>query len=83
MEDPYDDRSMPWDYANGNDEADDLLADLENMKPPELDYYAVLNLSKTVRRFHWRFFECLSLGSSALNRNRKGCILNYWLFFYL
>ncbi|KAF9183668.1 hypothetical protein BGZ51_003871 [Haplosporangium sp. Z 767] len=48
MDDPYQDRTMPADYGSNNDyEADDLLADLENLKPPELDYYAVLNLSKT------------------------------------
>ncbi|KAF9916096.1 hypothetical protein BX616_004629 [Lobosporangium transversale] len=46
MNDPYEDRSMPADSsASGYDEDD--LADIENMKPPELDYYAVLNLSKT------------------------------------
>lgn len=48
MDDPYEDRSMPADTGYGNYDADDLV-DLENMKPPEVDYYAVLNLSKTVR----------------------------------
>ena len=48
MDDPYEDRSMPTDPGSVHYDADDLLADLENMKPPELDYYAVLNLSKTV-----------------------------------
>jgi len=37
---------MPADYGNTAD-LDDL--DLEDMKPPQLDYYAVLNLSKAVR----------------------------------
>lgn len=48
MDDPYEDRSMPADTGNGNYDADDLV-DLENMKPPEVDYYAVLNISKAVR----------------------------------
>jgi hypothetical protein len=48
MDDPYEDRSMPADTGNGNYDADDLV-DLENMKPPQVDYYAVLNLSKAVR----------------------------------
>ena len=47
MDDPYEDRSMPADYGNNTD-LDEL--DLEDMKPPQLDYYAVLNLSKSVRR---------------------------------
>ncbi|KAF9953346.1 hypothetical protein BGZ72_005484 [Mortierella alpina] len=47
MDDPYEDRSMPMDPGSAHYDADDLLTDLENMKPPELDYYAVLNLSKT------------------------------------
>lgn len=47
MDDPYEDRSMPADYGNGQPDLDDL--DLEDMKPPQLDYYAVLNLSKSVR----------------------------------
>ncbi|KAI7817740.1 hypothetical protein BC939DRAFT_402258 [Gamsiella multidivaricata] len=37
---------MPSDPTGGNYDTDDLV-DLENMKPPQLDYYAVLNLSKT------------------------------------
>ncbi|KAG0319904.1 hypothetical protein BGZ99_004844 [Dissophora globulifera] len=45
MDDPYDDRSMPADPPRGYHDIDDL-ADLDSMKPPELDYYAVLNLSK-------------------------------------
>ena len=47
MDDPYEDRSMPADYGNNHPDLDDL--DLEDMKPPQLDYYAVLNLSKSVR----------------------------------
>lgn len=54
MDDPYEDRSMPADTGNGNYDADDLV-DLENMKPPQVDYYAVLNLSKTVRNGHAHF----------------------------
>ncbi|KAG0050720.1 hypothetical protein BGZ83_004504 [Gryganskiella cystojenkinii] len=45
MDDPYEDRSMPADYTNNHPDLDDL--DLEDMKPPQLDYYAVLNLSKS------------------------------------
>ncbi|KAF9173361.1 hypothetical protein BGX21_008636 [Mortierella sp. AD011] len=45
MDDPYEDRSMPADSTGNNYEPDDLH-DLENMKPQEVDYYAVLNLSK-------------------------------------
>ncbi|KAF9423309.1 hypothetical protein BGZ94_008349 [Podila epigama] len=47
MDDPYDDRSMPSDIPGRHIEHDDLLADLENLKPSEVDYYAVLNLSKS------------------------------------
>ncbi|KAG0380452.1 hypothetical protein BGX24_008086 [Mortierella sp. AD032] len=46
MDDPYEDRSMPADTGNGHYDTDDLI-DLENMKPPEVDYYAVLNLAKS------------------------------------
>lgn len=49
MDDPYEDRSMPADTTGRHIEQDDLLVDLENLKPNEVDYYAVLNLSKTVR----------------------------------
>lgn len=49
MDDPYEDRSMPADTTGRHIEQDDLLADLEDLKPSEVDYYAVLNLSKTVR----------------------------------
>ncbi|KAF9434353.1 hypothetical protein BGZ76_008146 [Entomortierella beljakovae] len=45
MNDPYEDRSMPADSSSNNYQSDDLH-DLENMKPQEVDYYAVLNLSK-------------------------------------
>ncbi|KAG0342182.1 hypothetical protein BG004_005719 [Podila humilis] len=47
MEDPYEDRSMPADTTGRHFEQDDLLADLEDLKPSEVDYYAVLNISKT------------------------------------
>ncbi|KAF9027977.1 hypothetical protein CPC16_008198 [Podila verticillata] len=47
MDDPYEDRSMPADTTGRHIEQDDLLADLEDLKPSEVDYYAVLNLSKT------------------------------------
>jgi DnaJ family protein C protein 11 len=47
MEDPYEDRSMPADLSGDNYDHDDLM-DFENMRPPQVDYYAVLNLSKTV-----------------------------------
>lgn len=59
MDDPYEDRSMPADTGYGNYDADDLV-DLENMKPPEVDYYAVLNLSKTVRNRHPHFLLTLA-----------------------
>lgn len=41
---------MPADLSGDNyDHYDhDNLVDFENMRPPEVDYYAVLNLSKTV-----------------------------------
>ncbi|KAI1315551.1 hypothetical protein EDD11_000624 [Mortierella claussenii] len=48
MDDPYN-RSMPADPTGNsatNYDADDLV-DIESMSPPEMDYYAVLNLSKT------------------------------------
>ncbi|KAF8981304.1 hypothetical protein BGZ46_002979 [Entomortierella lignicola] len=45
MDDPYEDRSMPTDSTSNSYEPDDLH-DLENLKPQEVDYYAVLNLSK-------------------------------------
>ncbi|KAI8358030.1 hypothetical protein B0O80DRAFT_383103 [Mortierella sp. GBAus27b] len=46
MEDPYDNRSIPADPLDSRYDPNDL-ADLENLSPPEVDYYAVLNLSKT------------------------------------
>lgn len=50
MDDPYEDRSMPADTTGRHIEQDDLLADLEDLKPSDVDYYSVLNLSKTVRK---------------------------------
>ena len=47
MEDPYDNWSIPADPLNSHYDPNDL-ADLENLSPPEVDYYAVLNLSKAV-----------------------------------
>ncbi|KAF9586556.1 hypothetical protein BGW38_002313 [Lunasporangiospora selenospora] len=47
MDDPYEDRSMPSDHGLPKNESDDHLDDLDNLKPAEVDYYAVLNLSKS------------------------------------
>ncbi|KAG0197542.1 hypothetical protein BGX28_008989 [Mortierella sp. GBA30] len=46
MEEPYNDRSMPLETGHSAGAARDQ-DDLESFKPAEMDYYAVLNVSRT------------------------------------
>lgn len=64
MDDPYEDRSMPADTTGRHIEQDDLLADLEDLKPDHVDYYAVLNLSKTVRKAAHYLHSRISFGKA-------------------